>query len=124
MWFRCCTPGGSRAQQNRSVIFAIHSFPYVELQLKALVVHLSSRFDSFLIYLHLANRPLQLIHGDLHYDNVMVVGDSVSGVLDFEFCAYDWRAMELAVALSKWVLAHLRGSSGNKQPVCVHVRMM
>lgn len=32
-----------------------------------------------------------------------VVGDSVSGLLDFEFCANDWRAMELAVALSKYV---------------------
>ena len=51
--------------------------------------------------------PMQLIHGDLHYDNVMVVngdtGDQVSGLLDFEFCAYDWRVMELAVALSKYV---------------------
>ncbi|GIL44285.1 hypothetical protein Vafri_1797 [Volvox africanus] len=47
--------------------------------------------------------PMQLIHGDLHYDNVMVVEDTVSGLLDFEFCAYDWRAMELAVALSKYV---------------------
>jgi len=28
-------------------------------------------------------------------------GDTVSGLLDFEFCSYDWRAMELAVALSK-----------------------
>ncbi|GIL84124.1 hypothetical protein Vretimale_11089 [Volvox reticuliferus] len=46
---------------------------------------------------------MQLIHGDLHYDNVMVVEDTVSGLLDFEFCAYDWRAMELAVALSKYV---------------------
>lgn len=33
----------------------------------------------------------------------MVVDDTVSGFLDFEFCAYDWRAMELAVALSKYV---------------------
>jgi homoserine kinase type II len=33
----------------------------------------------------------------------MVVGDTVSGLLDFEFCSYDWRAMELAVALSKYV---------------------
>ncbi|GBF97428.1 hypothetical protein Rsub_09594 [Raphidocelis subcapitata] len=47
--------------------------------------------------------PVQLIHGDLHYDNVMVLGDSVSGLLDFEFVAYDWRVMELAVALSKYV---------------------
>lgn len=47
--------------------------------------------------------PMQLIHGDLHYDNVMVVDDAVSGLLDFEFCSFDWRAMELAVALSKYV---------------------
>uniref|UniRef100_A0A7S3RAN5 Aminoglycoside phosphotransferase domain-containing protein n=1 Tax=Dunaliella tertiolecta TaxID=3047 RepID=A0A7S3RAN5_DUNTE len=47
--------------------------------------------------------PQQWIHGDLHYDNVLVVGDRVSGLLDFEFCSYDWRAMELAVALSKYV---------------------
>ncbi|KAI8466902.1 MAG: kinase-like domain-containing protein [Monoraphidium minutum] len=47
--------------------------------------------------------PMQLIHGDLHYDNVLCLGDSVSGLLDFEFCAYDWRVMEMAVALSKYV---------------------
>lgn len=27
----------------------------------------------------------------------------VSGLLDFEFSAYDWRIMELAVGLSKYV---------------------
>jgi len=47
--------------------------------------------------------PMQIVHGDLHYDNVMVVDDTVAGLLDFEFCAYDYRAMELAVALSKYV---------------------
>jgi Ser/Thr protein kinase RdoA (MazF antagonist) len=41
----------------------------------------------------------QVIHGDLHFLNVMVEGDKVSGLLDFEFCVYDWRVMELAVAL-------------------------
>ena len=48
--------------------------------------------------------PMQLIHGDLHYDNCLVAEtqDRVSGVLDFEFAAYDWRAMELAVCLSKY----------------------
>ena len=47
---------------------------------------------------------MQLIHGDLHYDNRLVAEtqDRVSGVLDFEFAAYDWRAMELAVCLSKY----------------------
>ena len=46
--------------------------------------------------------PQQLIHGDLHYDNVLTTSDKVSGLLDFEFCAYDWRAMELAICLSKY----------------------
>jgi Ser/Thr protein kinase RdoA (MazF antagonist) len=49
--------------------------------------------------------PMQLIHGDLHYDNVLFDTSSgaVSGLLDFEFAAVDWRAMELAVCLSKYV---------------------
>ena len=47
--------------------------------------------------------PKQLIHGDLHFDNVLVDGEEVSGLLDFEFCAVDWRVMELAVCLSKYV---------------------
>ena len=46
--------------------------------------------------------PMQLVHGDLHYDNVLVEGDKVSGLLDFEFAAEDWRAMEVAVCLSKY----------------------
>jgi len=46
--------------------------------------------------------PIQLVHGDLHYDNVLVNGDKVSGLLDFEFAAEDWRAMEIAVCLSKY----------------------
>jgi homoserine kinase type II len=48
--------------------------------------------------------PMQRIHGDLHYDNCLVAEtqDRVTGVLDFEFTAYDWRAMEVAVCLSKY----------------------
>jgi len=46
--------------------------------------------------------PKQIIHGDLHFDNVLCLDDQVSGLLDFEFCAYDWRAMELAICLSKY----------------------
>lgn len=49
--------------------------------------------------------PQQIIHGDLHYDNVLcdaTTGD-VTGLLDFEFCTMDWRAMEVAVCLSKYV---------------------
>jgi homoserine kinase type II len=46
--------------------------------------------------------PVQLIHGDLHYDNVLVKDAKVTALLDFEFAAYDWRAMELAIGLSKY----------------------
>jgi homoserine kinase type II len=46
--------------------------------------------------------PIQLIHGDLHYDNVLVQDGKVTGLLDFEFAAFDWRAMELAICLSKY----------------------
>lgn len=46
--------------------------------------------------------PEQLIHADLHYLNVLVEDDKVTACLDFEFAVRDWRAMELAVSLSKY----------------------
>jgi homoserine kinase type II len=48
--------------------------------------------------------PIQLIHGDLHYDNILadLSNNQVTGILDFEFVAYDWKAMELAICLSKY----------------------
>jgi homoserine kinase type II len=46
--------------------------------------------------------PIQLIHGDLHYDNVLVQDGKVTALLDFEFASFDWRAMELAICLSKY----------------------
>ena len=46
--------------------------------------------------------PFGLIHGDLHYDNVLVKDGRVTGLLDFEFASNDWRAMELAICLSKY----------------------
>ena len=46
--------------------------------------------------------PWSFIHGDLHYDNILVDDTGVTGLLDFEFSSYDWRAMELAICLSKY----------------------
>mmetsp|Transcript_18166 Transcript_18166/g.25853 ORF Transcript_18166/g.25853 Transcript_18166/m.25853 type:complete len:415 (-) Transcript_18166:57-1301(-) len=46
--------------------------------------------------------PTQLIHGDLHYDNILVQDGKVTALLDFEFASFDWRAMELAICLSKY----------------------
>lgn len=49
--------------------------------------------------------PEQMIHADLHGDNVLVDPETgeVTGLLDFEFCAPDWRVMELCVGVSKFV---------------------
>merc|ERR1712187_536270 len=46
--------------------------------------------------------PRQLIHADMHYDNILVKDSRVTGILDFEFAAYEWRAMDLAICLSKY----------------------
>jgi homoserine kinase type II len=46
--------------------------------------------------------PTQLIHGDLHQDNILVKDNKVTGCLDFEFAMYDYRAMEIAICLSKY----------------------
>jgi homoserine kinase type II len=43
--------------------------------------------------------PQQIIHSDLGGSNLLLVGDRVSGVLDFEFASLDLRAMDLAVAI-------------------------
>jgi homoserine kinase type II len=43
--------------------------------------------------------PRQIIHSNLFRGNVLMLGDRVSGVLDFEFASPDLRAMDLAVGL-------------------------
>ena len=59
---------------------------YINL-LADIVRHLEERVE----YFNTLGLPEQLIHADLHYDNILCEGDSVSGVLDFEFSVYDWR---------------------------------
>ena len=46
--------------------------------------------------------PRQTIHRDFDQSNVLVDGDRVSGVLDFEFCGADIRVLDLTYALSQW----------------------
>lgn len=49
--------------------------------------------------------PETLIHGDVHYDNSLADESTgrVTGIIDFEFASYDWRMMECAAGLSKYV---------------------
>jgi homoserine kinase type II len=46
--------------------------------------------------------PRQLIHNDYDPSNVLLAGQRVTGILDWEFSTVDLRAMDLAVALCWW----------------------
>ncbi len=62
-----------------------------------------------------ASLPQQLAHEDYGPDNILMKGTSVTGVLDFEFCAHDLRAMDLLVALSWWPVEQF--GSGAEWPI-------
>jgi homoserine kinase type II len=51
------------------------------------------------LYQHL---PRQIIHRDYDQSNVLMKGNRVTGILDFEFCGPDLRILDLAYALSQW----------------------
>jgi homoserine kinase type II len=53
-----------------------------------------------------ATLPRQLAHEDMAPSNLLMEGTLVTGILDFEFCSLDLRAMDLAVALTWWPVRH------------------
>ncbi len=66
-----------------------------------------ARVDAMLALVQQHNRhiralPQQLIHGDFIPGNVLMQEDRVTGVLDFENCALNPRAMDFAIALDAW----------------------
>jgi homoserine kinase type II len=62
-----------------------------------------------------ANLPQQLSHEDYAPSNILMEGERVTGVLDFEFCARDLGIMDMTVALSWWPVGEL--GTGKEWPV-------
>lgn len=50
-----------------------------------------------------ADLPVSAIHADLFPDNVLMLGDRVTGLIDFYFACTDIRAYDLAVMHSAWI---------------------
>src|SRR4051794_798661 len=62
--------------------------------------------------------PTGAIHGDLFRDNVLFVGDTVSGIIDFGFAATDAYAYDLAIAVNDWCLSRDADREGQPDPAC------
>lgn len=62
-----------------------------------------------------ATLPCQMVHSDYDPTNILMEATRVTAVLDFEFCTYDLRALDLVVALSWWPVELL--GSGQEWPL-------
>lgn len=50
--------------------------------------------------------PTGAVHGDLFPDNVLMLGDNVTGLIDFYFACTDIRAFDVAVTHSAWCFSN------------------
>ncbi len=64
--------------------------------------------------------PKGTIHGDLFCDNVLFVGDRVSGIIDFGFAATDFLAYDLAITVNDWCIIDGGVDAGRLVPELVH----
>lgn len=52
-----------------------------------------------------ADLPAHVIHADLFPDNVLMLGDRVTGLIDFYFAATDFRAYDLVITHAAWTFS-------------------
>lgn len=52
-----------------------------------------------------ADLPSGVIHADLFPDNVLMLGDRVTGLIDFYFAASDFRAYDLVITHASWAFS-------------------
>ncbi|HMO75872.1 MAG TPA: homoserine kinase [Sphingopyxis sp.] len=49
--------------------------------------------------------PAHVVHADLFPDNVLMLGETVTGLIDFYFAATDFRAYDVAVTHASWTFS-------------------
>ena len=64
--------------------------------------------------------PRGAIHGDIFHDNVLFVGNAVSGIIDFGFAASDFLAYDLAITVNDWCIVRAGDARGALVPELVH----
>lgn len=77
--------------------------------LDAIAPGLKARIDAELAFLAAnwpAALPRSVIHADLFPDNVLMLGDAVTGIIDFYFACTEIRAWDVAVTHAAWVFEH------------------
>ncbi|WP_447762817.1 homoserine kinase [Sphingopyxis panaciterrae] len=76
--------------------------------LDAVIPGLQATVDAELAWLDAnwpSGLPTHVIHADLFPDNVLVLGDRVTGLIDFYFAATDYRAYDVAVTHASWTFS-------------------
>ncbi|WP_294394689.1 homoserine kinase [uncultured Sphingomonas sp.] len=68
--------------------------PALHGELSSALDHVLARWDN--------GGPRTIIHADLFPDNVLMLGDDVSGLIDFYFACTDLRLYDLAIMHSAW----------------------
>lgn len=76
--------------------------------LDAVLPGLQATVDDELAYLDAhwpTGLPMHVIHADLFPDNVLMLGDRVTGLIDFYFAATDFRAYDLVITHASWAFS-------------------